>query len=376
MRAGYKHKGPQPPTALHKNFLRNDLARCGPLRGVKVLIAVFVVATGFVMSIPLLFANGASATPPYACGQLGVILDTIRTRESGGDYTAHAAKGSAAGAYQYVTGTWKHWADQAEISADLYPTADSAPPHIQDQVAGVNVTSILADHNNLVEAVPVIWYYPIAWDNDTIMDQVPAPQFGNTLTVREYQTGWLKLFNSKLATPQQADTMLCANTDVTGQWALPAPRSMIGEDTLDDPHHDYPAWDFTIPVGTAIYAVTAGTVANIGTWPGNWWNAGCNSPNRPPACSTCGIGITIQHPDGLRHTYCHNSVAHVAQGDIVAPGQHIADSGNSGRSGEPHLHLELRINNVRYCPQPLMTALYFGTPIPTPESLPTSGCSF
>ena len=341
-----------------------------------MLIALIVATTGFVISIPLAFANGGSSSPPYACGQLGVILDTIRTLESGGNYEARNPNASAAGAYQYVTRTWTYWAGEAGISTDLYPTADNAPAHIQDQVAGVNVTSILADHDNLVESVPVIWYYPVAWGNDEIMDSVPAPQDGNTLTVREYQTEWMGIFNEKLAVAQQAGTMLCAATDVTGEWALPAPRAVIGEGTLDDPHHDYPAWDFMIPVGTPIYAVTGGTVVNVGTWPGNWWSAGCGGGNPPANCSSCGIGITIQHPHGLRHTYCHNSAAHVAEGDTVAPGQHIADSGNSGRSGGPHLHLEFRINNVRRCPQPLLAALYLGTPIPTAESLPTSGCSF
>lgn len=346
------------------------------MKSVKVVFALIVAATGFLMSIPLVFANGGSSSPPYACGQLGVILDTIRTLESGGDYEAHAAKASAAGAYQYVTGTWTHWANEADIDLDLYPTADTAPAHIQDQVAGVNVSSILADHDNLVESVPVIWYYPTAWGNDAIMDAIPRPDAGNRLTVRQYQTKWMGVFNEKLAAAQETGSMLCASTDVTGEWALPAPRATIAETTLDDPHHDYPAWDFLIPVGTPIYAITGGTVANVGTWPGNWWSAGCGGNSPPANCSTCGIGITIQHQDGLRHTYCHNSANHVAQGDTITPGQHIADSGNSGRSGTPHLHLELRINNVRRCPQPLLAALYNATPIPTPDSLPTSGCSF
>ena len=60
------------------------------------------------LSIPLVFANGGPATSPYACGRLGVILDTIRTLESGGDYTARASGASAAGAYQYITSTWRH----------------------------------------------------------------------------------------------------------------------------------------------------------------------------------------------------------------------------------------------------------------------------
>ncbi len=164
------------------------------------LIAAFLAACVMsVLSIPLVFANGGPATSPYACGRLGVILDTIRTLESGGDYTIRARGASAAGAYQYITSTWRHWADEAGVSTELYPTADTAPPHIQDRVAGVNVSAILADHDNLIEVVPVIWYYPAALGDPEIMDQVPMPSAGNVLTVREYQTRWLDTYNEKLA---------------------------------------------------------------------------------------------------------------------------------------------------------------------------------
>ncbi len=60
----------------------------------------------------------------------------------------------------------------------------------------------------------------------------------------------------------------------------------------------------------------------------------------------------------------------------VAPGQHIADSGDTRPLRHAHLHLELRINGVRHCPQPLLDALYHGTPIPLAADLPTTGCSF
>lgn len=342
----------------------------------KAIFGVLGATTMILLSIPMVLANGGSSTDPYACGQLGVILDTIRTLESGGNYEIRNANASAAGAYQYITSTWRYWAEQADVSTDTYPTADTAPPHIQDQVAGVNVTSILADNDNNVETVPVVWYYPAALGNDTIMDRIPAPSAGNTLTVRQYQNRWLDLYNDKLTQSDDTATVTCASTDFTGQWALPVPREVIDASTLDDPHHTYPAWDLVLPTGTPIYAITGGTVANVGTWTGNWWKAGCGGSNPPATCTSCGVGITIQHPDGLRHTYCHNSVAHVTEGDTITPGQHVADSGDTGRSGTPHLHLELRSNGVRHCPQQLLAALYHGTPIPEPTTLPTTGCSF
>jgi hypothetical protein len=38
--------------------------------------------------------------------------------------------------------------------------------------------------------------------------------------------------------------------------------------------------------------------------------------------------------------------------------QHILDSGNTSCSGTPHLHLELKLNDQRVCPQPLLSGLY------------------
>lgn len=348
---------------------------------VKLVLVPVVLAIGLLMSIPLVFANGANATAPYACGQLGVILDTIRSLESSGDYTVRAdgggtkpSRGSAAGAYQYITSTWRYWAGQADVDTDTYPTADTAPPDIQDRVAGVNVQHILDTHDGLVEAVPVIWYYPVAWGNDAIMDAIPAASFGNTLTVRDYQTRWLNRYNKKLLAAGD-DLGGCSGVlDATGQWALPAPRESMTPAGITAPHHTYPAWDHIIDTGTPIYAVTAGAVVNTTHFAGNWDRDGCGTSSPPARCGTCGIGLTIQSPNGLRHTYCHALLLHVAEGDTVAPGQLVATSGDTGRSGTPHLHLEFRINNVRYCPQQLVLALYNGTPVPDPATLPQSGC--
>lgn len=339
------------------------------------LIAAFLAACVMsVLSIPLVFANGGPATSPYACGRLGVILDTIRTLESGGDYTIRARGASAAGAYQYITSTWRHWAGEAGVSTELYPTADTAPPHIQDRVAGANVSVILADNDNLVEVVPVIWYYPAALGDAEIMDKIPMPSAGNVLTVREYQTRWLDTYNEKLAATD-GETPTCAATDVTGEWALPLPGEILTVEMLSAPHHTYPAVDLRVPVGTPVFAITGGRVDRVTKWNHNWWAVGCGGSRRPAGCQSCGIGITIQHPDGLRHTYCHNSRNHVAIGDQIAPGQHIADSGNSGRSGAPHLHLEMRVDGQRLCPQGLLTAL-LDRRHTTDEGWPRQGCSF
>ena len=111
------------------------------------------------------------------------ILATIRYLESRGDYTAPPNKGRASGAYQFITSTWNNYAG--------YPNAYLAPPEIQDERAAADVTKFLAQWNNDVSMIPVMWYYPRAARDVELMDIVPVPSAGNVLTVREYQQRWL-----------------------------------------------------------------------------------------------------------------------------------------------------------------------------------------
>ncbi len=113
----------------------------------------------------------------------GDILLTIRTIESGGNYTIPKNKGGASGAYQYIDSTWNNYKG--------YPSAYLAPAAIQDERALADVKAILWTWKNDVSMVPVIWYYPKAARDPALMDQVPKPWAGNRLTVREYQMRWL-----------------------------------------------------------------------------------------------------------------------------------------------------------------------------------------
>ena len=119
--------------------------------------------------------------------QIAQILATIRYLESRGDYLAPPNKGRASGAYQFITSTWDNYAGYAD--------AYLAPPEIQDERAAVDVTRFLAQWNNDVSMVPVMWYYPRASRELALMDIVPVPSAGNVLTVREYQQRWLAVWS-------------------------------------------------------------------------------------------------------------------------------------------------------------------------------------
>lgn len=84
--------------------------------------------------------------------------------------------------------------------------------------------------------------------------------------------------------------------------------------------------DWAVPVGTAVYASSGGTVTKAG------WGSGY------------GNVVYIKHPDGRETRYGHLSKVLVSSGQTVKQGQKIALSGNTGRSTGPHLHFEIRIN--------------------------------
>lgn len=118
--------------------------------------------------------------------QIAHILATIRYLESRGNYLAPPNKGQASGAYQFITSTWNNYGG--------YRDAYLAPPEIQDERAAEDVKRFLAQWNNDVSMIPVMWYYPLASRDVNVMDVVPVPSAGNVLTVREYQQRWLAIW--------------------------------------------------------------------------------------------------------------------------------------------------------------------------------------
>lgn len=115
--------------------------------------------------------------------QIANILATIRYLESRGDYTLPPNKGRASGAYQFITSTWNNYGG--------YSDAHLAPPEVQDERAAADVNRFLAQWDNDVSMIPIMWYFPKASRDVNLMDIVPVPSAGNVLTVREYQQRWL-----------------------------------------------------------------------------------------------------------------------------------------------------------------------------------------
>jgi murein DD-endopeptidase MepM/ murein hydrolase activator NlpD len=82
--------------------------------------------------------------------------------------------------------------------------------------------------------------------------------------------------------------------------------------------------DIASNVGTPIVAARDGQVTYAG-----WHDGGY------------GYLVEIQHPDGSKSLYGHNSRVLVRVGEQVAQGTQISEMGSTGRSTGPHLHFEI-----------------------------------
>jgi peptidoglycan hydrolase-like protein with peptidoglycan-binding domain len=140
-------------------------------------------------------------------------------------------------------------------------------------------------------------------------------------------------------------------------YALPLDRGAAGRADYAAPHwNGNPAVDLIVSYVPA-YAIKGGVVDHYNS-------------------SSCGIGIRLLQPDGSRFVYCHPSARSVANGAHVSAGTRIGTTGDTGNSGVPHLHVEIRTSNgVAHCPQSYLVAIYDGRTPPSMGSLPTSGCT-
>jgi len=102
--------------------------------------------------------------------------------------------------------------------------------------------------------------------------------------------------------------------------------------------------DIKAPKGTPVHAAAAGTVAFSGRQ------------------SSYGRVIKIDHPNGLRTVYAHNSSNFVRAGQHVNAGAVIGAVGQTGHATTNHLHFEVRRHGVARDPLPLLRAGPVGEP--------------
>ena len=86
--------------------------------------------------------------------------------------------------------------------------------------------------------------------------------------------------------------------------------------------------DIAAPSGTPVYASDGGVVTQAG------WNSG-----------GYGNWVVIDHQNGFKTVYAHNSAVIVYPGQKVHQGQLLSLVGSTGDSTGNHLHFEIRLNN-------------------------------
>jgi murein DD-endopeptidase MepM/ murein hydrolase activator NlpD len=96
----------------------------------------------------------------------------------------------------------------------------------------------------------------------------------------------------------------------------------------DDSSDFHPGVDIAAAIGTPVLATAAGKVVYTDN------------------DSIYGLIVAIEHDSGVSTLYGHNSELLVREGDEVLAGSRIALSGNTGKSTAPHLHYEIREDNL------------------------------
>ena len=122
------------------------------------------------------------------------------------------------------------------------------------------------------------------------------------------------------------------------RWPVTAPKltSRFGK-RWGKPHEGI---DMAAPIGTPVFAASAGTVIYSGDQVRGYGNM-----------------VVVKHGDDLVTVYAHNSVLLVRGGERVSAGQEIARVGDTGRSTGPHLHFEVRRKDAPQDPMQFLPAL-------------------
>ncbi|MDQ6766491.1 MAG: M23 family metallopeptidase [Candidatus Eremiobacteraeota bacterium] len=125
--------------------------------------------------------------------------------------------------------------------------------------------------------------------------------------------------------------------------AIPSIWPTIGFISSGFGYRSYPDYgfhkglDIVNDYGAPVYATAAGVVMEAG-WYGGY-----------------GYRITIDHGNGLRTMYAHNSRLLVSEGAAIKKGQQIATVGSTGFATGPHVHYQLELWGKPVDPTPYLT---------------------
>lgn len=155
------------------------------------------------------------------------------------------------------------------------------------------------------------------------------PLYANRPLFFSYSTEYL---NSLIAQGKGRYVIIADNRDFI--WPIGASRSSVSSKLGNRKGNFHAGVDIQCPMKSPVVASFDGTVIESG-FSGNY-----------------GLAIRLKHDfNQLTTLYAHNSALFVKLGEKVKKGQIIALSGSTGHSTGPHLHFEVRYQNIILNPE-------------------------
>jgi murein DD-endopeptidase MepM/ murein hydrolase activator NlpD len=166
------------------------------------------------------------------------------------------------------------------------------------------------------------------------------------LILRSYQTAWsqaevgtgIAMINGKLPSGKTIQGLSLswplASFTIT---QLFGPTAVALEPPLGPYRHFHTGIDISTAIGSPVMAAADGIVVAVGH-----------------TASGYGNFVVIAHGAGIETLYGHLLATKVSVGDRVSRGHVIGLEGSTGFSTGPHVHFELRVNNVLLNPMPYL----------------------
>lgn len=226
----------------------------------------------------------------------------------------------AAGRYQFLSTTWDGYASRLGLK-DFSPAS-------QDRAAAE-----ILKQNGIPEMLAAGRVEDAFCKIGNVWASMPCNNYGQP---QKSTADLVAKYNEAL---QKYEAI--APTSNNEGWINPAPGATFtsGFGYRDHPISSFRSChygiDLAAPTGTPILAAKGGMVEEAG------WNNG-------------GFGnlVVIDHGNGVKTLYAHNSQLKVSKGQQVAQGDIIALMGSTGNSTGPHLHFEMDLGQGKVDPRP------------------------
>jgi septal ring factor EnvC (AmiA/AmiB activator) len=157
--------------------------------------------------------------------------------------------------------------------------------------------------------------------------------FGATMAADEVYQQESMVSAADLVTSAWADTVQAGSSINPILWPVRGWVTAEFDELLPGREKKHTGMDIAAPLGTPILTAASGEVTFAG------WD------------TDLGLVVVLEHQNGLSTLYGHCSRVLVDVGDAVTQGQAIAELGNTGKSSAPHLHFEIRENNLAIDPR-------------------------